>query len=132
MKSRKRAAIGAFVVLALAGAACGGGSTKATGTPSETPTETHAACTPAVKVSAKDFEFDAKTVTIKAGECVQWEMTGSAPHTVTADDKSYDSLTLGKGKMFSHTYATAGTYPYYCTLHGSAGGKGMAGTVVVN
>src|SRR6266702_1644369 len=33
--------------------------------------------------------------------------------------------------MYTHTFTTPGRYPYYCTLHGGAGGVGMAGVIVV-
>src|SRR6266702_2832239 len=33
--------------------------------------------------------------------------------------------------MYTHTFTTPGRYSYYCTLHGGAGGVGMAGVIVV-
>lgn len=40
--------------------------------------------------------------------------------------KELNSGTLGNGGVYSHTFATAGTYPYHCEIHG-----GMTGTVQV-
>ncbi len=58
-------------------------------------------------------------------------MNASFPHTVTADDGSFDSGTLNGGQSFSYTFEQPGEYPYYCALHGAPGGVGMAGTVTV-
>ena len=84
-----------------------------------------------VQVSALDYRFDPETVTINAGDTVVWTNNGSATHTVTASDGSWDSGSLAPGQSFSHTFDSAGTVAYYCTFHGSANGDGMAGTVVV-
>lgn len=37
----------------------------------------------------------------------------------------------GNGASFSHTFATAGSYPYYCRYHGGRGGSGMSGVITV-
>lgn len=41
--------------------------------------------------------------------------------------KELNSPTLGNGGVYMHTFATAGTYAYHCTVHGLA----MSGTVTV-
>ena len=82
-------------------------------------------------VSAKDFEFDPKTITVNVGDTIVWKNVGQRPHTVDADDGSFDSGTLQPGQEFSFTFSKAGTFPYYCEFHGAKGGSGMAGTVVV-
>ena len=41
--------------------------------------------------------------------------------------KELDSGTIVNGAMYMHTFASAGTYNYHCTIHGLA----MAGTVTV-
>lgn len=81
-------------------------------------------------VAVKNFEFQPKTLTVKPGTVVTWKNEAGA-HTVTADDDSFSSPTLSAGETFSHRFARRGTYRYHCTLHGSAGGHDMAGTVVV-
>ena len=84
-----------------------------------------------VTVTIKDSRFDSKNITVKAGTTVIWEMDANFPHTVTADDGSFDSGRLGDGETFSFTFNTAGEFPYYCTFHGGPGGSGMSGTVTV-
>lgn len=81
-------------------------------------------------VTVKNFEFRPKTLVVKPGTVVTWTNEAGA-HTVTADDDSFSSPTLSAGQTFSHRFARKGTYRYHCTLHGSAGGHDMAGTVVV-
>jgi LPXTG-motif cell wall-anchored protein len=82
----------------------------------------------AASVGVQDFSYSPQTVTIKAGESVTWTSSGPSPHTVTADDGSFDSGTLNPGDSFSHTFATAGTFQYHCQFHVA---QGMVGTVVV-
>jgi plastocyanin len=134
-------------------AACGGGQ-KETGFPgvgeSPTPTTTATATSTATRttgggggsrVEVVDSSFKPKEITVAVGAKVTWFQTGALPHTVTADDDSFNSSPdcsfsdqskcLTTGKTFSFTFAKAGTFPYYCELHGNKGGFGMAGTVIV-
>jgi hypothetical protein len=62
---------------------------------------------------------------------VVWTQEGQLPHTVTADDGSFDSGEMGQGDTYSRTFQQPGSYPYYCTFHGAPGGEGMSGTVIV-
>lgn len=39
------------------------------------------------------------------------------PHTVTADDGSFDSGTLVGGQSFTFTFTKPGTFAYRCTIH---------------
>jgi plastocyanin len=82
-------------------------------------------------VSIKDFEFAPKEIAVNAGDTINWKNDGAAPHTVTADDGSFDSGNLNAGGTFSQTFDKAGTIAYYCMLHGAKGGTGMAGTITV-
>lgn len=54
---------------------------------------------------------------IAVGGKVSWQNEDSAPHTATADDGSFDTGTLDKGKLKSETFKQAGTFPYYCEIH---------------
>jgi plastocyanin/uncharacterized membrane protein YozB (DUF420 family) len=82
-------------------------------------------------VNVKNFAFDPKTVTIKAGTAVTWKLS-QGPHTVTSDQGAFKSGILNGGQTFSFRFTRAGRYPYHCELHGGANGVGMAGTVVVS
>jgi plastocyanin len=82
-------------------------------------------------VKLVNLSFSPAQLTIKVGTTVVWTSEDNAPHTVTADDGSFDSGNLKKGDSFSFTFTKAGTFPYYCAYHGTAGGGGMAGTITV-
>lgn len=84
-----------------------------------------------VKVMVVDSSFQAREITVSVGTTVIWEMSANLPHTVTADDNSFDSGTMRDGDVFTFTFTEAGTFPYYCVFHGGPGGQGMAGTVIV-
>lgn len=87
-------------------------------------------------VSIVDFAFDPAQIDVAAGTTVTWTNNGSAPHTVTADDGSFDSGELAPGESFSFTFDTAGTFAYHCEIHpemtaavvvgGAAGGETQA------
>lgn len=77
-----------------------------------------------------DF-FDPQVLRVDPGTTVEFHNDGRNPHTVTADDGTYDSGILQKGAVFSWTYAKPGIYPFNCKLHGAPGGIGMSGIIVV-
>jgi plastocyanin len=83
------------------------------------------------EVTIVDSSFQQSEITINTGTTVEWTQTGSLPHTVTADDGAFDSGTLQNGDTFQHTFDEPGRYTYHCEFHGSAGGIGMAGVIVV-
>lgn len=107
-----------------ASAAGGGGYGTSASSAASAATSGGSASGSSVKVI--DFGFDPASITVKAGTSVTWTNTGSATHTVTADDASFDSGSLASGATFSQTFAKAGTYAYHCKIHAS-----MKGTVVV-
>ncbi|HYV14748.1 MAG TPA: cupredoxin family copper-binding protein [Conexibacter sp.] len=82
----------------------------------------HAAASGAVTI--RDFSFGPATITIDAGETVTWINDGPTDHTATGS--GFDTGTLKQGQSASHTFATAGTFSYHCTLH-----PFMKGTVTV-
>ena len=89
-------------------------------------------------VSIIDTSFQPADITITAGDTVTWTVTKaiSAPHSVTSGNykdakpgTEFDSgITLkDNGDSFSHTFATPGTYAYFCTVHPDL----MSGTITV-
>jgi plastocyanin len=80
----------------------------------------------AVEISVVDFAFEPGTVSVPAGTTVTWTNTGSRPHTVTADDGSFDSGRLDPGEQFSQTFDQPGTFTYHCGFHPE-----MQGSIVV-
>lgn len=85
----------------------------------------------AVEVTVVDTSYQIRIIEVPVGTTVTWVYDGALPHTVTADDGSFNSPTLGTGQSFSHTFDEAGSFPYFCRFHGAAGGAGMSGIVNV-
>lgn len=81
-------------------------------------------------VAAIDDEFRPTPLTVAAGTTVVWTNEGQNPHTVTANDRAFDSGTLEPGQTFSATFDEVGQIAYYCQIHGEPG-SGMTGVVVV-
>ncbi len=73
-----------------------------------------------------NFAFKDQTLTVTAGTEVTWVNHDDAPHKVMSADKKFSSPVLDTGARFAHTFATRGTYNYYCSLHPM-----MTGTVIV-
>ena len=123
-------------VLAVTGIACsssdngGAVNTPPPSTPAASSSSPGAA---PIAVSATDaLAFTPPSLTIKVGTTVKWTVTGSVPHTVTSPEPgtqgvTFDSGTLNQGQSFPFTFTTAGTYHYYCKIHG----KQMSGTITV-
>jgi plastocyanin len=79
-------------------------------------------------VNATDTKvFSPSQTTITHGQSVCWQNNGAATHTVTSDDGTSFNTGLPSGQIFVHTFPTAGSFPYHCTVH-----AGMTGTITVN
>jgi plastocyanin len=78
------------------------------------------------KVEIVEFTYGPDPVTVQVGGKVTWLNEDTAPHTATADDGSFDTGTLDRGKLGSETFKEAGTFPYFCEVHPT-----MHGTVEV-
>jgi len=84
--------------------------------------------TPNVRsVSIEDFYFEPAEAAIQAGDTVTWTNEGAHPHTVSADDGSFDSGTLQPGQSFSWTFPASGTVTYHCDIHRSMRGSVSVG-----
>jgi len=81
-------------------------------------------------ITLSNFQFEPKELTIEPGALVVWKDV-AGPHTIRADDGSFESPILSAGQEFSRKFESEGRYPYYCTLHGSEGGHDMAGVIIV-
>ena len=76
------------------------------------------------EVVIENFSFSPQTFTVPAGGTVTWTNRDSMPHTVTsADNRFSKSPVLKPGQSFSNTFAAAGTYSYFCSIHPRMTGK---------
>jgi plastocyanin len=97
----------------LAALACGG----------STPTGNN----PAGDIQVGNNFFAPTTFTVAAGTAVTWFWSpGGVAHTVTFEDGA-PGANQSSG-TFGRTFSTAGTYPYFCSIHGAAV---MSGSVTV-
>ncbi len=89
-----------------------------------------------------DNRFVPETVTITAGQTVEWVTVGEGIHTVVADPdlaqyprmvqlpkgvKPFHSAAITPGRSFKHRFTVPGTYRYICTPHQPQ----MTGRVIV-
>lgn len=110
----------AVVFLALLGVACGSSSVPRA--------SSGAAPAKSATVEIKNISFQPDRVQITAGQSVTWHFDDApVPHSVTADDKSYDSGVKTSGD-FTHRFDKPGTYSYFCTVHPEQ----MKATIVVS
>lgn len=74
-------------------------------------------------VAIAGFAYSPRQVTVRVGDTVTWTNNDSAPHTVTANDASFDSGTLGQGGVYSRTFGVTGVFSYFCAIHPSMTGS---------
>lgn len=60
---------------------------------------------------------------IALGTTVEWRNDDAVIHTVTADDRGFDSGNIGAGQAWRFTFTRPGTYAYHCTTHPFMQGK---------
>jgi len=98
--------------------------------PAAAPAATSApAAATSVNIDVQGFKFP-PSMEVPIGTAVTWTNKDSVAHTVTSGtrptkDGKFDGQ-LAAGSTFSFTFATAGTYQYFCTVHSS-----MNGTITV-
>jgi len=125
--------IAALVALSLGLAACGDGGSDSTSSEAETAppaseetteaesTESEPApsgeASKSEKVDIVEFTYQPDPVVVAVGGKVIWQNQDTAPHTATADDGSFDTGTIEKGKIGSETFKEAGTFTYFCEIH---------------
>ncbi len=119
----------ALLAISLTLFACGGGddSTTDAGATTDTAAESgeSSGSAPAPsgeaqrseKVEIVEFTYQPDPVTVQVGGKVIWQNEDTAPHTATADDGSFDTGTLERGKLKSETFKQAGTFTYFCEIH---------------
>jgi plastocyanin len=95
----------------------------AAGAPGSSATPPQAA---SAEVKVDNFSFGPATLTVAVGTTVTWTNRDDIPHTVVSTDKVFKSKVLDTDEKFSFTFAKAGTYPYFCSIHPK-----MTGSVVV-
>ena len=87
-------------------------------------------------VSVANFSFSPASVSLAAGGTVTWSWQDSG-HSVTSDGSPSFApnapISAAGSTLGPVVFAAAGTYQYYCMVHGSPGGYGggMLGSIFV-
>ena len=68
------------------------------------------------EVKIDNFSFGPGTLTVPVGATVTWTNRDDIPHTVVCAGK-FRSKTMDTDGTFSFTFAAAGEYKYFCSLH---------------
>ncbi|HZP81671.1 MAG TPA: metallophosphoesterase [Chthonomonadaceae bacterium] len=76
---------------------------------------------PAVHID--NFRFQPDTLTVPAGAQVTWINRDDVPHVIASTDNRFKSRALDTDETFSYRFSSAGTYPYFCSLHPTMTGK---------
>jgi amicyanin len=74
-------------------------------------------------VTIDNFTFTAPELTVAVGTTVKWVNHDDIPHNVVDKNKAYRSKALDTDDSYSFTFASAGTYDYFCGLHPHMQGK---------
>lgn len=82
--------------------------------------------TPTAAVEIGNFTFKAPVTTVKVGTRVTWTNRDDIPHTIVSNDGLFKSKVLDTGDNFSFTFAKAGQFGYFCSLH-----PHMTGSILV-
>ena len=72
---------------------------------------------PATAVEIRKFAFTPQEITVALGTTVTWTNADETPHTLAARDASFKSKAMDTGDTFTFTFANAGDFAYFCTLH---------------
>ena len=132
-------ALSLVAVASLLLAACGGGQTTTSATPTTAattaPTTTPPTPTPSptpqptlpvtvvqmVENPPGHYLFQPSSLTITAGTVVVWIDNSDAPHTVTSDSGAPSAFNttqnVTQNKTFALQFNQAGTYHYHCNIH---------------
>ncbi len=74
-------------------------------------------------VTIDNFTFTPPELTVAAGTTVKWVNHDDIPHTVVDKNKAFRSKALDTDDAYSFTFASAGTFDYFCGLHPHMVGK---------
>ena len=74
-------------------------------------------------VTIDNFTFTPPDMTVAVGTTVKWVNHDDIPHSVVDKNKAFRSKALDTDDAYSFTFASAGTFDYFCGLHPHMVGK---------
>ena len=75
------------------------------------------------EIKIDNFSFSPPQLTVALGTTVVWVNNDDVPHTVVGVHQEFRSKALDTGDKFSFTFAKAGTFDYFCSVHPMMTGK---------
>ena len=76
----------------------------------------------------ESFAYNPLNLTIPAGSSVEWQ-GNFGTHPLASDTQFW--YPHRDGTTFRQTFGRAGTYRFYCEIHGAPNGAGMSGVITV-
>jgi plastocyanin len=74
-------------------------------------------------VTIDNFSFGPGELTVAVGTTVKFVNHDDIPHSVVETKKAFRSKALDTDDAYSYTFASAGTFDYFCGLHPHMVGK---------
>ena len=74
-------------------------------------------------ITVDNFTFTPPELTVAVGTTVKWLNHDDIPHNVVEKNKAFRSKVLDTDDSYSFTFASAGTFDYFCALHPHMQGK---------
>ena len=75
------------------------------------------------EITIDNFTFTPKELTVAVGTTVKWVNHDDIPHTIVEKKTTFRSKALDTDDSYSFTFASAGTFDYFCGLHPHMVGK---------
>ncbi len=91
---------------------------------------------PPVEIAVSDNEYTPANISVHVGQSVHWTYGGRNQHDIKVADEpsgfgiSLEEFSAANG-TYTYTFVKKGTFVYYCSIHGTKNGRGMAGTIKV-
>ena len=77
-------------------------------------------------IEITNFKFSDANLTIAVGDTVTFVNKDGSPHTATQKDGAFDTGNLSRNAKSTLTFASAGTFDYFCKFH-----RNMKGQITV-
>lgn len=69
------------------------------------------------------MKFSPEVIEVHAGDTIVWVNKDAFPHTVTAENRKFDSKEIGSGRSWRFKATVTGVFPYICSFHPTMKGK---------
>jgi plastocyanin len=74
-------------------------------------------------VNVVNMAFTPSSVKVTLGSSVTWTFNDDVAHTTTSNTGLWNSSPHPSGTSYSHTFSSAGTFSYHCSIHPEMHGK---------